>query len=91
MIQTYQYAKGLKVMVWACFWGNERTQAYLMDRDFESKKHEFSTNSYLEVLNNQVLPNYPRNSFILMQNNASIYTAKKVKAWFKEHNIKTFN
>jgi hypothetical protein len=59
MTQTYNYRKGLRMIVWVYFWGGGRTIVYLIDRDFESKKHRFSTNSYLEVLEaeiNQVTP-----------------------------------
>lgn len=37
-------------MVWGCFWDTGRTPLYFMNRDFESKKHRYSANSYLEVL-----------------------------------------
>jgi hypothetical protein len=50
MIQTYDYYKNMKVIVWAAFWDTGRTSLYIMDRDFESKKHGYSAASYLEVL-----------------------------------------
>jgi hypothetical protein len=50
-VTTYKKGKDLRVIVWAAFWGSEnRTPLYIMDRDFESKKHGFSANSYIEVL-----------------------------------------
>jgi hypothetical protein len=58
MIQTYNYHKNMKVMVWGCFWDIGRTSLYIMDYDFESKKHRYSANSYLEVLNAEVAPVY---------------------------------
>ena len=54
MVDTYKTGKDIKVMVWACFWGGGRTSLYLMDRDFESKKHSYSANSYIEVLDAQM-------------------------------------
>jgi hypothetical protein len=54
MIQTYKYKKGLKVMVWGYFWGDRRTSVYLMDRDFKSKKHGYSANSYIKVLDTEI-------------------------------------
>ena len=48
-----------------------------MDRDFESKKNEFSANSYIEVLNAHA--QYINDETCFMQDNASIYTAQKVK------------
>jgi hypothetical protein len=53
-----------------------------MDRDFESAKHGYSAELYLEVLKAEVAliftglgPGYE-----FMQDNASIYRASKVKA-----------
>ena len=53
-VSTYSKSKDISVMVWGCFWYEDgkiqRSQLYIMDRDFESKKHGYSANSYLEVL-----------------------------------------
>lgn len=46
----------MKVVVWGCFWDHGRTSLYIIDRDFESKKHGYSAESYLEVLDAQVKP-----------------------------------
>ena len=79
----------MKVMVWGAFWDNGRSNLYIMDRDFESAKHGYSTESYLEVLEAEVSLIFsildPRYEF--MQDNASIHRAGKVKAWFKERGI----
>jgi len=56
MVQTYGTNKNIKVMVWGSFWDLGRSNLYIMDRDFESKKHGYSANSYLEVLNAEVAP-----------------------------------
>lgn len=41
-IDTYK-GKDLRVMVWAIFWGEGKwSEPYIMDRDFESKKHGYS-------------------------------------------------
>jgi hypothetical protein len=90
MIQAYDCGNGLGVIVWACFWGDGRTMAYLIDGDFESKKHRFSANNYLEVLEAEIEPNYPGNKYIFMQDNTSIYKTK-VMQWFKERGIETFD
>jgi hypothetical protein len=50
----------MKVMVWGCFWDNGRSNLYIMDRDFESAKHGYSTESYLEVLEAEVAPIYSK-------------------------------
>jgi DDE superfamily endonuclease/Transposase len=89
MIQTYNCHKNMKVMVWGCFWDTGRTGLYIMDRDFESKKHGYSSNSYLEVLDAEIAPAYASldPGYIFMQDNASIHTAYKVRDWFSAHGI----
>jgi hypothetical protein len=79
MVTTYKNGKQLRVMVWAAFWGNgKRCPLYIMDRDFESKKHGYSANSYIEVLD-ACVKEYYTDDLIFMQDNASIHTAYKVK------------
>jgi hypothetical protein len=81
-VTTYKKGKDLRVMVWAAFWGTGRTLLYIMDRDFESKKHGYSANSYIEVLDAHA--QYIDNDLVFMQDNASIHTAHKVRDWFRE-------
>ena len=47
------------------------------------KKHGYSANSYLEVLEDQIEKCW-QPGLVFIQDNASIYTAKKVKEWFKD-------
>jgi len=59
MVTTYKAGKQMRVMVWAAFWGKgERSKLFVLERDFESKKHGYSANSYIEVLENRVLEYY---------------------------------
>jgi transposase len=91
MIQEYDCKKNMKVMVWASFWDRGRSDLYIMDRDFESKKHGYSANSYLKVLDAQVGPmfrNFDDPGYEFMQDNASIHTAGTVKAWFRKKRIR---
>jgi hypothetical protein len=89
MVQSYDCKKNMKVMVWGCFWDLRRTNLYIMDQDFESLKHRYSANSYLEVLDAEVWPAYQAQDpgYVFMQDNASIHTAGKVKDWFIDHGI----
>ena len=68
-----------------------RIQLYIINCNFESTKHGYSANSYLEVLTAQVLFWHRQldKGYVFMQNNASIHTANKVKEWFKKHGIDT--
>ena len=86
-IQIYHKGKDISVMVWACFWGKPgggigRSDLYIMDRDFESKKHGYSAQSYLEVLVDQLNKCWEP-GLESMHNNASIHTAKVVKEYFR--------
>jgi hypothetical protein len=79
-IQTYDAHNNMSVMVWGCFWDHEKSDLYMLDRDFEYKKHKYSANSYIEVLDGQVAPWYEElddNRYIFMQDNTPIYTAIK--------------
>jgi hypothetical protein len=89
MVQTYRTNKNMKVMIWGCFWDGGRSNLYIINRDFESAKHRYSANSYLEVLDAEVAPIYESldKGYLFIQENASIYTARKVKDWFAEHSI----
>ena len=49
----------MRVMVSVAFWGNgERSDLLILERDFESKKHRYSANSYLALLKDLIIPNY---------------------------------
>ena len=76
------------MIVSAAFWGNkEHSDLLILERDFESKKHRYTANSYLVLLKDLVVPNYT-DDLIFMQDNAPIYIAKKVKEWFEERGIR---
>ena len=79
----------MKVMVWGAFWDLGRMNLYIMDRDFESKKHGYSANSYIEVLDVEVKPVFDifNPGYLFIQDNASIYTAHKVRNWFSNRGI----
>jgi hypothetical protein len=53
-----------------------------MDRDFESAKHGYSVESYLEVLEAEVAPIFESldKGYEFIQDNTSIHRAGKVKA-----------
>jgi transposase len=87
-VETYKSGKQMSIMVSAAFWGNgERSDLLILERDFESKKHGNSANSYITILEQLVVPNYT-DDLIFMQDNASIHTAHKVREWFENHSIR---
>ena len=89
MVQTYNTKKNMKVMVWGALWDNGRSNLYIMDRDFESQKHGYSAQSYLEVLDGEVAGIFERMDpgYEFMQDNASIHTAYIVRDWFADKAI----
>jgi transposase len=94
MIQTYKVSRDISFMVWGCFWDHGRSDLYVLDRDFESKKYGYSANSYLEVLNAQVGSWYSElddDGYGFMQDNAAIHTAHKVRDWFQKRGIRVID
>ena len=63
-----------------------RFELYALTRNFEVKRNDYFANSYIQVLDDNLLEIYEPN-LIFMQNNASIHTVKKVKKWFEENDI----
>ena len=86
MIQPYRKGKDVNIMVWASFWGMERSDLYALPRDSQSKRGGYSANSYLSVLDDNLLGIYEP-GLIFMQDNAPIHTARKVRKWFEENGI----
>ncbi len=70
--------KIFSIMVWGAFWGSERSDLYLLDRDFESKKHGYSAVFYIQILDHN-LSDIWEPELVFMQNNASIHRARKSK------------
>ena len=63
-----------------------KSELYILERDWESKKHGYTVRSYIDVLEDQ-LPRIWEPDQIFMQDNAPIYTANKVKKWFEDMGI----
>ena len=73
-------------MIWAAIWGNQQWNTFLLERDWESKKHSYSVNSYIYVLEENLEGIY-KPGMIFMQDNAKIHTAGKTTKWFENHGI----
>jgi hypothetical protein len=60
-----------------------------MDRDFESKKMGYTTNSYLEVLEAELPPIFANldSTYLFMQDNAPIHTIGRVVDFLQEYGI----
>ena len=79
MIQGVPKGKDVSVIVWGAFWGAGQSDLYKLARDFKAKKYGYSVNSYIEVLEDN-LPGIYEPGLLFMQDNAPIYTARKVRA-----------
>ena len=77
-------------MIWGAFWVSERSDLYLLERDWESKKHGYSAASYIKVLDDN-LRGIWEPGLVFMQDNAPIHSAKKTKAWFQELGIEVMD
>ena len=90
MIQSYKKNKNVSIMIWICFWSLKRSDFYVLTRNFNNKREEYSVKSYLRLLKNNLLEVY-ESDFIFMQNNASIHIVKKIKQWFDDNDIIVMN
>ncbi len=78
--------KTFSIMIWEAFWGSERSNLYLLDRNFEFKKHGYSVVFYIQILEYN-LAGIWKSGLVFMQNNAPIHRVRKSKLWFQENGI----
>ncbi len=74
------------IMIWRAFWDSERSNLYLLNRDFKFKKHDYSTVFYIQILNHNLIDIW-ESELMFMQNNASIHRVRKSKLWFQKNDI----
>ncbi len=75
-LQETPRGKAFRVMIWGAFWGSGRSDLYLLECDWESKKYGYSAASYIQVLNDNMIEIY-QSGLIFMQDNAPVHSAKK--------------
>ena len=69
MIQPFKKGKDISIMIWGAIYGNGRSDIVLLERDPDSEKSEYTANSYLIVLREQIPQTYEPGR-IFMQDNA---------------------
>ena len=74
------------LMLWGAIWRGGRSEIIFMERDFESPKNGYSSNSYISALEDGLLPHYTPGKFF-QQDNAKIHVSAKTKTWFENHGI----
>ena len=76
MITPYKKGKGVSVIVWAAFWGRERSNLYRMIRDIQARRQGYSATSYVECLEEDI-PDIWEPGLLFMQDNTPyIYCAR---------------
>jgi hypothetical protein len=83
---TYSKTRRISIMIWGAIFGDDRAPLYEMNRDPETKRNGYSSQSYLETLEEN-LPQIAIRDRIFMQDNAPIHTAKIIKDWLWEMGI----
>ena len=77
-------------MVWGAIWLGSRSELIIIRRENiinpESKKTGYTAVSYMDTLEEGLLPFY-RPCSIFQQDNARIHTAKITQEWFETHGI----
>lgn len=87
MIQEYSKGKDLCQMVWGAFYGDgNQSLLVIMRRDPEAKRNGYTAVSYMETLEEGLVPIYEP-GYIFMQDNARIHTAYKVQDWLELHGV----
>jgi transposase len=90
MIQPKGKTQDISVMIWCAIWGDQQSDAYLLEPDWEAKKHSYSANSYINVLENNI-PGIWEPGLIFMQDNAPIHKVKKTIEWFENNGIEVLD
>ena len=89
MIQEVKKGKDLSQMVWGAFYGDgNQSPLVIMERDPETKRNGYSAVSYMDTLDECLVPIHEPGQ-IFMQDNAPIHTAIRVRDWLTAHGIWT--
>jgi transposase len=73
-------------MVWAAIWRGGRSNLVIMERDETSKKNGYSSKSYIQCLEKELIPIYEP-GLIFQQDNAKVHTSLETQEWFESHGI----
>ena len=73
-------------MVYAAFWYNGRLELIAMERDLLAVKEGYSARSYIQALEDGLIPIY-KPLDIYQMDNALIYISNLVKKWLETHSV----
>ena len=68
-------------MIWGGIWHNGRSDCAFLQRDSNAPKNGYSSESYMDVLE-QEIPCIWSPGYTFIQDNAGIYTSRRVMEWF---------
>jgi hypothetical protein len=83
---NYNESKDVRFMEWAAISTAGLSDLLIMRRDVSAKNQRFTFQSYIEVLEDGLLPVLQANS-IYQQHGARIHISKLAKSWFEKHGI----
>jgi hypothetical protein len=86
LVNLANHGKDISRMVWAAIWRGGRSNLVIMERDETSKKNGYSSKSYIQCLEKELIPIYEP-SLIFQQDNAKIHTSLETQEWFENHGI----
>jgi hypothetical protein len=87
LVNLVPHVKDISQMVWAGIWLGGRTKLVIMNRDYsKSERGSFTTNSYLEALEEGLIQHYTPET-IFQQDNARIHKSANAREWFETHGI----
>jgi transposase len=86
-VEPIKKGKGIRIMVWGAIWALNKSDLLLLERDYDSKKYGFTSDSYIKILE-EIISSLWDPGLIFMQDNALIYISKKSRAWFDENSVK---
>jgi transposase len=95
MISALPTSRKPAQMVWGAIWLDERgrprrSKLVIMERDPDAPRCGYSSQSYIETLQEGLLPHY-RRSQVFMQDNARIHTSRATRAWLALKRVRTID
>lgn len=76
----------ITIMVWAAIWKGGRSPLVIMTRDVNARKRGFTSQSYIQALQEGLIPFYDETCHF-MQDNAPIHGSAAVEAFLLNHKI----
>jgi transposase len=86
LVNLKPHVKDVSQMVWAGIWIGGRTKLVIMERDSDSVRNGYTTQSYLNALEEGFIEHYEPGT-IFQQDNAKIHKSYVAREWFERHGV----